>query len=84
MRGNPRRILLAVSNSVVESVMAGNPALCTTKEDAKEHGFGLKTVREIADRNNGGAFHNPDLEAEYTHSVHLEAWLKWIAGSVWG
>lgn len=42
-----------ISNSIRESVLAGNPKLNTTKEDKEMHGFGLKSVRQIVEKYDG-------------------------------
>ncbi len=40
-------------NSIVESVLKENPELETTKEEKEEHGFGIKSVYEVAEKYKG-------------------------------
>lgn len=37
----------------VDSNDGGNIHLLTTKSDRKNHGFGIKTIKEISEKNNG-------------------------------
>lgn len=42
-----------VDNSVTYDVLAQNPNLHTTKENAENHGIGMKIIRRILEENNG-------------------------------
>jgi two-component system sensor histidine kinase AgrC len=48
-----QRIRINISNSISESVMERNLELKTSKSDVKNHGFGTKSVKEIASKYNG-------------------------------
>lgn len=43
-----------LSNSICEPVLVGNPNLDTTKDDKDLHGYGLKSVRQIIEKYDGG------------------------------
>lgn len=43
----------AVKNSINESVLKNNSRLVTSKSDKKQHGFGVKIIREIAEKYKG-------------------------------
>lgn len=47
------KIIVIVSNSIDESVLAKNPMLLTNKQHKKHHGFGMKTIRSVAEKYNG-------------------------------
>lgn len=47
------KLMITVSNSIAESVLAGNVELKTTKTDSELHGFGLNSIRSIAEKYNG-------------------------------
>lgn len=40
--------MILVKNSIPVSVLDTNPDLRSTKKDALDHGFGVKTIRSIA------------------------------------
>ena len=44
---------ILVRNRVLSSVLADNPNLKTTKENADHHGFGIRIIRDVAERNGG-------------------------------
>ena len=44
---------ILVRNRVLGSALADNPNLKTTKENADHHGFGLRIIRDVAERNGG-------------------------------
>lgn len=46
---------ITVKNKISASVLAGNPNLITKKEDKKEHGFGIKSIQNIAKKYEGSA-----------------------------
>lgn len=46
-------IEIEISNKASENVLAKNPALSTTKDDAPNHGIGLRIVDSIVDKYNG-------------------------------
>lgn len=41
---------IIVKNSIVKSVLTGNPDLETQKEDKSMHGFGIMSIRKIAEK----------------------------------
>ena len=47
------RLVVIVRNSIYASVLNDNPELKSTKQDASEHGFGVKTIKYIAEKYNG-------------------------------
>ncbi|MCM1132287.1 MAG: GHKL domain-containing protein [Ruminococcus flavefaciens] len=44
---------IEVSNTVESDILADNPDLVTSKKNAKNHGIGLRSVRDIVDNHNG-------------------------------
>lgn len=44
---------ILIKNTVEESVLESNPELQTTKQDKKNHGIGLKSVKETIEKYNG-------------------------------
>lgn len=47
------RVIILVKNSIRCSVLECNPELSSTNPDSEEHGFGVKTIKAIADKYNG-------------------------------
>lgn len=47
------RLVMIVRNSICDSVLRENPELKSTKADSFEHGFGIKTIKYIAEKYNG-------------------------------
>lgn len=47
------RLVIVVKNSILASVLKENPDLNSTKQDPSEHGFGVKTIKYIAEKYNG-------------------------------
>ncbi len=47
------RVIILVKNSIPCSVLKYNPELCSTKPTSEEHGFGVKTIKSIAEKYNG-------------------------------
>lgn len=47
------RLIVIVRNSIYASVLGENPKLKSTKQDTSEHGFGMKTIKYIAEKYNG-------------------------------
>lgn len=46
-------LLIKVSNNIKQSVLGSNPALLTDKPNKELHGFGVKSMRTIADKYDG-------------------------------
>lgn len=44
---------IAVKNSLAESVLLNNPDFKTSKKDKSEHGFGIKSIKQIAHKYDG-------------------------------
>jgi signal transduction histidine kinase len=44
---------IVIENRIEESVLESNPKLKTTKNNKKNHGFGVRTVRKIVEKYNG-------------------------------
>lgn len=62
---------LIVKNSIRESVLAKNPGLETDKEDPTAHGFGITSIRKIAEKYKGSVeFREED------HTFIVEIWLE--------
>lgn len=49
------RLTVLIKNSVKSSVLKDNPQLKSTKNNFDEHGFGIKTIKYIAEKYNGRA-----------------------------
>lgn len=64
-------VYIAVRNTVASSVLSVNPTLDTDKEDKSAHGFGIKSVRSIAEKYGGSV----DF-AEENGCFTAEVWLK--------
>lgn len=47
------RLVIVVKNSILASVLKENPDLNSTKQDPSEHGFGVKTIKYIAEKYSG-------------------------------
>lgn len=47
------RLVITVKNSIKDSVLGENPKLKSTKQHGDEHGFGIKTIKYIAEKYNG-------------------------------
>lgn len=47
------RLNITVRNSIQSSVLNINPSLKSTKHNLEEHGFGIKTIKYIAEKYNG-------------------------------
>jgi sensor histidine kinase YesM len=50
---NKAYLAILVSNSVISSVLESNPDLLTMKSDKDNHGFGLKTVKDVVEKYDG-------------------------------
>lgn len=62
---------IAVKNSIAESVLLNNPDLKTDKQNKSEHGFGIKSIKQIADKYDGS------IEFNEENGVFIaEVWLK--------
>lgn len=62
---------IAVKNSIAKSVLLNNPDLKTDKQNKSEHGFGIKSIRQIADKHEGSV----DFKEENGMFV-TEVWLN--------
>lgn len=49
------KLMITISNSIPQSVLNGNSELKTTKCESVLHGFGVKSIRSIADKYGGSA-----------------------------
>lgn len=49
----PHALSILVENPILQSVLAQNPDLMTTKEDFKSHGLGIGSVKRIVAQRNG-------------------------------
>ena len=48
-----KRIIVTVKNSIQNSVLKVNPKLESTKQNSEEHGFGIQTIKYIAEKYDG-------------------------------
>lgn len=56
------KLVLTVSNSISKSVLNSNPELKTVKDKHELHGFGIQTIKTIADKYDGNVdFYEEDL-----------------------
>lgn len=44
---------IVIKNSITRSVLSVNPQLITSKSDSSNHGFGIKSIRQTAEKYNG-------------------------------
>ena len=51
--GDGAYYIYSLKNSISQSVIYNNPTLLSTKFDKAEHGYGIKIIREIAEKYNG-------------------------------
>ena len=51
-------IYIAVKNKIASSVLKDNPELKTIKKDKREHSFGIKSIKSIAEKYNGNVEFN--------------------------
>ena len=57
-----QRVMITVKNAIDTSVLYINPSLDTTKLEKEIHGFGVKTIKAIAEKYNGYVyFYEEDL-----------------------
>lgn len=49
------KIILTVSNEIAVSELENNPTLQSTKTDTKLHGFGVKSIKQVAEKYGGSA-----------------------------
>lgn len=63
---------IKVSNTISESVLKTNPELITTKSNHINHGYGIKIIKDIADKYNGEIDYYEE-EGMFYFLVHLLA-----------
>lgn len=58
-----------VSNTINESILSVNPNLKSSKPDQKNHGFGIKSVKNLVKKNNGiiDIYENDSCTVFYVH-----------------
>ena len=62
---------IAVKNSIAESVLLNNPDFKTDKKDKSAHGFGIKSIKQIAHKYDGS------IEFKEENGMFAaEVWLK--------
>lgn len=67
------RLIIIVRNSIRASVLKDNPSLKSTKKDASDHGFGVKTIKYIAKKYGGTYdFFEDDLTFISRTELHKE------------
>lgn len=64
-------IYITVKNKINKSVLKGNPNLVTKKEDKSSHGFGIKSIKNIAKKYDGSVEFS-----ENNGCFIVEVWLK--------
>ena len=56
------KLMITVANSISQLVLSGNSTLKTTKSESELHGFGVKSIRAIAEKYNGSVdFYEEDM-----------------------
>lgn len=55
IRSDENMVLVIVANTIAESVMKRNKELKSTKKNTTRHGYGIKTIRSIAEKHSGTA-----------------------------
>ena len=53
--GDEYKIMIYVSNTIEKSVLSENHSLKTSKSRLQGHGYGIKTIKQIAEKYNGSA-----------------------------
>ncbi len=53
LRMNGDKYLLEVENTAPENALENNKQLATTKDDTSRHGYGIKSIKSIAEKYNG-------------------------------
>ncbi len=67
------KLVMIVKNSIRDSVLKENPNLKSTKPNSAEHGFGIKTIKYIAEKYNGEFdFYEEDLIFIIRVELHKE------------
>lgn len=64
---------IAVKNSIISSVLTNNPDLKTDKPNKKEHGYGIRSIKDIANKYEGSV----DFREENGNFI-AEIWLKMV------
>lgn len=64
---------MTVKNSIARSVLASNPNLKTDKSDKNEHGYGIRSIKDIANKYEGSV----DFREENGNFI-AEIWLKMV------
>lgn len=65
-------ILISVKNTIAASVLKNNPELETRKADKKSHGYGIMSIKKVAEKYNGSVeFYEKDMN--FINEVWLEA-----------
>lgn len=66
---DPTGMHIELSNSIAQSVLAGNPSLKSSKPDRKNHGFGIKSVKKLVKNNHGllDFYENDSCTVFYVH-----------------
>ena len=49
------KLLVIIANTILQSVLDFNEKLKSTKQDCERHGYGIKTIKSIANKYNGAA-----------------------------
>lgn len=57
------RIVISIKNNYVNSIRYSNGEIATTKSDSKDHGYGLKNIREVVKKYNG------HIEIDHTDNI---------------
>ena len=64
---------ISVKNSITSSVLTSNPDLKTDKPNQKEHGYGIRSIKDIANKYEGSV----DFREENGNFI-AEVWLKMV------
>lgn len=60
VEGTAKTLRICVKNTVTSPVLSTNPQLRTTKLDAENHGWGMKSIRDIVKKYNGVLRHRDE------------------------
>lgn len=69
IRSDENKIHILIANSIGSSVLTRNQELKSTKKDGFCHGYGVKTIKSIAEKYNGFARFNEEGKTFYCQAV---------------
>lgn len=69
LRARDDKYIIEVENTAPENALESNKQLATTKDDAARHGYGIKSIKSIAEKYNGMVNFSQDGEFFHTTAV---------------